>query len=335
MDYGKVLTDAWNTIWKHKILWLLGILAGCGSRSGSSSSGNSSSSNVNYSMDEGDFNSLPPQFQQFFDNVGHFLDKNAELLWLYATLFFIVILVIALIMFFIRVYGQVGLVRGALLANSGKLADNEKLTFGQIHSEALPYFWRLAGLRALLFLVGLVVGLLIAGVLILGTFFTFGIGLICLLPLICLLVPVGWVIQVVIKQAELAIIVEDMSFTDALRRGFEIVRDNPGPYAIMALILLLGGGIITLIFAIPQFMAMAPILAAFMSSAFSEDWSNILTGLWISLACLVAYWPVITVLRGILTSYIETSWLLTFLEVDQLDQMPDEPKIINPELEPA
>ena len=29
MDIGSVLTRAWNITWKYKVLWLLGILAGC------------------------------------------------------------------------------------------------------------------------------------------------------------------------------------------------------------------------------------------------------------------------------------------------------------------
>src|SRR5437899_1899572 len=31
MDYGSLLSRAWQITWKHKILWLFGILAGFGS----------------------------------------------------------------------------------------------------------------------------------------------------------------------------------------------------------------------------------------------------------------------------------------------------------------
>ena len=31
MDFGEILSRAWQIIWKHKILWVFGILAGCSS----------------------------------------------------------------------------------------------------------------------------------------------------------------------------------------------------------------------------------------------------------------------------------------------------------------
>ena len=34
MDYGEVLSRAWRIIWKHKVLWIFGIMAGCTSGSG-------------------------------------------------------------------------------------------------------------------------------------------------------------------------------------------------------------------------------------------------------------------------------------------------------------
>lgn len=39
MDYGEVLSKAWKIIWKHKILWLFGILASCGALNTMSSGG--------------------------------------------------------------------------------------------------------------------------------------------------------------------------------------------------------------------------------------------------------------------------------------------------------
>jgi len=38
-NFGEVLTRAWQIIWKHKVLWIFGFLAGCG-QSGSSVRGN-------------------------------------------------------------------------------------------------------------------------------------------------------------------------------------------------------------------------------------------------------------------------------------------------------
>ncbi len=38
-NFSEVLTRAWQIIWKHKVLWIFGILAGCGQGGGGSSGG--------------------------------------------------------------------------------------------------------------------------------------------------------------------------------------------------------------------------------------------------------------------------------------------------------
>lgn len=331
MDYGEILTKAWKIIWKHKILWLFGILAGCGSGGRNSSNYDFNSSGT--SITERDYTDLPPELRRFFISIQHFIQNNVERIWLYALLFISVIMIISLVLFLLRVYGQVGLVRGVMLVESGSMDEGEKLTFGQIHAEVSPYFWRLAGLRLLIFLIMFVVAVVIALIVFFGTTVTLGLGLLCIIPAVCLLVPVFWAISVVIKQAELAIIAEDLDVLKALSRGYNIVRQNLGVYAIMALILMVGGAIVTFLIALPQLLAVAPILAALINSAVANNWSNILTGLWISVGCLVGYWPVLLVLGGILTSFVESSWLLTFMETTRYDEDLDDLQTIEPELE--
>lgn len=34
MNYGEILSKTWKVIWKHKILWLFGVLAGCSASGG-------------------------------------------------------------------------------------------------------------------------------------------------------------------------------------------------------------------------------------------------------------------------------------------------------------
>ena len=38
-NFGEVLTRAWQIIWKHKVLWIFGILASCGRGSGGGNGG--------------------------------------------------------------------------------------------------------------------------------------------------------------------------------------------------------------------------------------------------------------------------------------------------------
>ncbi|MGZ9167228.1 MAG: hypothetical protein ACXW4U_18815, partial [Anaerolineales bacterium] len=64
-NFGEVLTRAWQIIWKHKVLWVFGILASCGRGGGGNGGGNSGGGG------EGGFGNgptdLPPQVERFFE----------------------------------------------------------------------------------------------------------------------------------------------------------------------------------------------------------------------------------------------------------------------------
>ena len=55
-DFGDVLSRAWQIIWKHKVLWIFGILAGC-SRGSSGFRGSSGGGGG----DNGGTGQLPPE----------------------------------------------------------------------------------------------------------------------------------------------------------------------------------------------------------------------------------------------------------------------------------
>ena len=130
-------------------------------------------------------------------------------------------------------------------------------------------------------------------------------------------------------------LVDDLSITKALSRGWQVVRSRVTDYLVMGLILLVGAWIITIIFSLPQLFALAPLFGAIFQGAWTNDWANLLDGLWFSIACLLAYWPVLLVLRGILNSFTETAWVLTYLEASQDYSLLDEPLPLDTEMETA
>jgi hypothetical protein len=204
--------------------------------------------------------------------------------------------------------GKVGLIRGTQQADG----DAEKITFGELFSGSMRYFWRVFGLYLLvgiLIFVGILVLILVG---ILGTAITFGLALICLIPLACLLVPVMWFIWVIVEQASIAIVIEDLGILDGLRRGWEVVRANLGVMIVMALILLLGVGFIGgIIISLPIFVIAVPA----MIGAFSGSDRGMWGGLALAGVCFVAYLPFLIVLRGILSTYVGTSWTLTYMRL--------------------
>ncbi|MCJ7703179.1 MAG: hypothetical protein MUO62_16480, partial [Anaerolineales bacterium] len=227
MDFGQVLTKAWKIIWKFKVLWLFGILASCG-QNGGGSSGGSSNTGVQYSS--GDQN-LPPGMRQFFDGFGNFFDTIQA--WQIAALIIgilFLVLIIAAISSAISTVGRIGLVQGTVKAEAGA----ERMTFGELFNSGKPFFWRIFGFNLLAGLaVMIIVILLMLPIIGLGIL-TFGIGMLCLIPIICLLIPVSWLITIIFEQVNIAIVLEDLNIPDGLKRGWEVFRENIGNMIVMS-----------------------------------------------------------------------------------------------------
>src|SRR5512145_453461 len=224
-NFGEVLSRAWQIIWKHKVLWIFGVFAGC-SRGGSNFNSSSNSGG-----DGGGFGNvnIPPQLEQFFENV-------AENITMYMVIAITLFCVIWLVMIFLGTIGRIGLIRGTWQVEGGV----EHLVFGELFSESMPFFWRIFGLSLLAALPILIVVILAIVMMVpimvassggggdaaaAGAFGSMTLFCGCL----CLLVPVMIVIGLVVRQAENAIVLEDMGVMPSISRGWEVFRGNLGP----------------------------------------------------------------------------------------------------------
>ena len=297
-NFGEVLTRAWKHIWKHKVLWIFGILASCAR--GGGGGGNGGGGSRNYQTSPGD--NLPfggGQMERIMDQAGRYFEDN---LWIIIVVI-LALMVMALISYALGMVGRIGMIKGTALAEKGA----ESISFGQVWSESLPYFWRIFGIN---FLVGLAFAVIIIPLVFVGVL-TAGVGFLCLLPVICLLIPVGWVIGVIIEQAQPAIVLENLGMVDGFKRGWQIVKSNAGPVIVMALILGVGSFIISLIVSLPLIIALVPVFIGMNSLRES------LSPLYIALACCVAYIPVLILFNGVLTAYVQSAWALTYMELSQ------------------
>jgi hypothetical protein len=295
-NFGEVLTRAWKTIWKHKVLWIFGILASCargrggGNWGGGGNSGYQTGPSGNMPFSNG-------QVERAMNQAGRFLEQN----WWIIIVAILVLILIALFFYAIGMIGRIGLIKGTSHSEKGA----ERISFGELWSECLPYFWRIFGLN---FLIGLVIFAIFVPLILLGVV-TAGIGFVCLLPVFCLLIPIGWILSIIIEQAQAAIVLEDLGMLDGFKRGWEIVKTNAIPTILMSLILGIGSFIIGLFVAIPLLLAFIPALMSM----------NILRGsfvpLYISLACCALYMPVLIFFKGILAAYIQSAWTLTFMQL--------------------
>jgi len=310
-NFGEVLTRAWQIISKHKILWIFGILAGCsrGSyRFNSSGRGGTG---------DGGFGQLPPEVMRVLqiiqDNLTAFIIAGCVL-----------ILLVWAVTIFLGTIGRIGLIHGTFQAEAGA----EKLIFGQVFSESTPYFWRMFGLSLIVALPVLVVlGALIAGLVALAISASNGseagtVGLIGMVPLFigcfCLLIPVMFVIGMIVRQAENAIVLEDFRLLPALSRGWEVFRSNLGPIILMAIILTIITLVIGFILAIPVFLIALPTVFTFVAGD-GQNWTPlVLMGIG-----LCIYTPILLVLNGIMTAYMESAWTLTYMRLTKpIDNAP-------------
>jgi hypothetical protein len=300
MNYGEVLTRAWQIIWRHKILWIFGILAGCGNAGG----GGGSNANVSYQQE------APPDVQRYFDQFFASLD-TWQIVLIVGSIILVALILLALVIF-LGTIGRVGLVRGTLEAE----ASIERMSFGDLFRQSLPYFWRVFGLNLLFGLVSFIVVILLFLLFLPLVVITIGLAALCFVPLVCILVPLGLFISLIVQQSGIAIVVEDVGIREGLRRGWAVVRDNLGPMILMGLILVIGVfGIGSFIIGLPFLFIISPaVLAAIFQQPGGAG--NLLEGgLLVSALCFLGYLPVLLVLSGILRSYYESAWTLTYLRL--------------------
>lgn len=313
-NFGEVLTRAWQIIWRHKVLWIFGILAGCGRGGGRFNSGSQGGGNGN-----GGFGQLPPQILRILQTIQENL-----------TLFVMGICIFALLVWAITIFlstiGRIGLIRGTYQAETGA----ERLLFGQVFSESTPYFWRIFGLSLIVAIPILIVfAALIAGLVALAVSASQGsdagrFGLIGMVPLfigcLCLLIPVMFVVSMIIRQAENAIVLEDMRVMPAISRGWDVFRANLGPIILMAIILAVIALVIGFVLAIPVILIVFPSVIAFIAGD-SQNWTPLI----LMTVGLCIYLPILLVLNGIMTAYTESAWTLTYMRLTRPQELPPVP----------
>src|SRR5258708_16457756 len=115
MDYGEILARAWKITWKFKVLWVFGILASCGARSG----GNCNFNSTYRSGGNGFSNSTPNLPPAVMDALNRFalLFRDQSFIWKFVTIAITVVCVLLILQIFLSIMGQVGLIKGVMEAD--------------------------------------------------------------------------------------------------------------------------------------------------------------------------------------------------------------------------
>ena len=295
MDYGWVLKRAWEITWKFKGLWVLGILASCSSGGGGGGGGGGSSGS-GYQFG----GSSDPRFAQF----ERWIQSIPAETWItIAIIAGLIIVVLGLVFLVLGVIGQ-----GGLFAGFNQVEDSGSVTLAEAFRLGAANFWRLVGVRIIFWLAGVVIAIALVVTVVLLAIGTLGIGLLCLAPFLCLLIPVGAIVGVYVTLTQVALVTEHLTVGEAFRRSWQVLKANLGPVIVIGLILLFGSMIIGLVLALPIIAVVLPVALVVALGGDQATTAGMVTaGL-----CLVVYLPVLIVANGALQTYVSGVWTLSF-----------------------
>ena len=303
MNFAEVLTQAWNIIWKNKILWLFGFFASLGA------GGSMNSGNFNYNFGENDFpnwtENLPPWFNQL---------QETAIIWvpvvILLTLLFIVILSI------LNTIGRIGLANGGWLADRPAVPGEEypTLKFNTLWQTSKRYFWRVLLLTVMLGVLALTLGLIVLIPTIGLSVLTLGIGLICLLPLLCVLFVAFGVLVLIANMAVIGIVNEDRNITDSVSHAWMLFKSRPVDIIVIAFILWIMSWVAGFIVGLPTLLILAPVFGGLLSQSEAMlQGSMLLSGI-----LLLLYLPVLLFAQSIIQSYNGVAWTLVYRRISSL-----------------
>lgn len=303
MNFGDVISKAWNTAWKHKVLWIFGFFASL-----LASSGNGGSNNGSGFTWREDFSSLPQQMPRFFNNFGENITASfdglgqGEWIALGLGIFVIAIIFIAISLFL----GHLG--RGAVVKGAAMAADDSKLKFGQLWKAGLHSFWKLVGLTGLT-LVGI---LMIVIVVVLLSVITLGVGAIIFA---CLALPIIIAVALWLVQTTVFIVVDDETVMNALAHAWTFVfEQHLGNYLLMGLILVFIELLAGIVIALPALILGIPTALALFSNG-----GIAALGIVVAIIAVVIYLPFWIAAKGLLTSFTWSCWVYFYQDLIEGD----------------
>jgi hypothetical protein len=317
-DFGEVLARAWKVTWKYKVLWIFGILAGCGSNGDRFNSRSQSRGGDPFS------NEIVRDIYVFINKTAQWFKENP---WAIVVAV-VILIVIGFIQFTLANIGHIGLIRGAYHAEM----NAEEIRFGGLWGESLGYFWRVIGLSLAVWgpiwviLIGLVTTLIFS----FRTSAAIGMQSQAAVALVlffisfcCCLFPVMMVLGLYYSQAIRALTLENLGVLDSLKRGWCVFSANFLGLCVMGVALFFIGLIAGIVIAIPIYITVLPLVFKLMDGSV-DTWIPVI----ITTAVLCAYSPVAWILNGVLMTYTQNVWTLIYIRVADLTIKKDEPILI-------
>lgn len=276
-DYGNILTRTLQITWKHKVFW--GILT--------------IPMLISFAI-------FPVMFLflYFFEE-----NQTTEIGALITLGFFFFTFIIVIAFTVLQVFALSAVTLGIVRVEKGE----GSLKFIDLLQDSREYFWRQLGVFMIIqFSIGLIFTVFFAFVFA-ATMVTMGLASICLQPIIILLTPLMFLGIGVLEAAHTAVITENLSAWDAVKRGFEIVRDHVWKYIILTVIVYFS---VTLVSSFLTFPMLIPLMGF---PIFAESGSEMLMGVTALFACI--FFPVMILISVISQTLLKVSLDLTYLRL--------------------
>lgn len=286
-DFGETLSSAFQITWRRKILWVFSALPILLS-----------------------FLIFPLMFVPIFltDN-GSFNDPFFVDQPVYMILFIAFGIFISLASYALYGISSSSVILGVVRADKG---DAEGFTFNELFNDAKPYWLRVLGVLLLIGLGVSVIFMVIFGCMAIFGAVTIGLGFICMVPLMLLMYPAMLVLYGIIEESQVAVVVDDLGVTDAIRRGWELVRANFWRIVLISLIVYLGIGILSSI-------AMIPLISPFFLIPFFMDSGNFdmtsRTMMLILGGFSLIFFPVMALVQGVGLTFMKSVYALVYLRL--------------------
>lgn len=306
LQLGVALSRAAEILWRHKVLWIFGILAGC------SSSGGNFNFNVSTNDATGQLD-LPPE-------VNRWLEQNQEQLVLIGVGLVCASLLLSLLFFVIQAYGKAGLIAGVLSADRG-----EAVSFGSLHPAATGRMWALVRISILLALPVILLVVIFAAALavIIGGAVASGSGeaaalgavgglVACIIPFLCLMIPLGIVVSGLNALADQAAVQEQLGARASIGRAWASLTGSIVDWLVLGLILIVIGAVIGFVVALP--LGLSAILTG-VGAAIGASQDSLLAGLIPGLLCFGLYLPVMLLLNGIVIAWMTGTVTLSYKQL--------------------
>jgi hypothetical protein len=228
-DYGHLLKNTFQIIWKHKVLWAILALP------------------VVLSL------AIIPFMFVYTFVLGENGSGGASVILDTIGMFFFMMFMLASVALYVITTSSMAL--GVIRIEH----DEGSLKFTDLLKDGLAYFWRQLGVLLVIQLSIALVFVIILACTSVASLLTMGLASLCFQPLFILLMPLLFLAMGVLEAAHAAVIAENLGSLDAVQRGISIVRQHVGKYIILTLIIYIG---ISIIYSILTFPAIFPLFLA-------------------------------------------------------------------------